>query len=138
MDIVQWIIVLLIVFLFVALILPSKYNDEPSSAKLQKAMEKKKLMERKPTCEAIGTCARPCHYNNLVAEKKRLRSQASIDAHFQQPKTEIPNDYPLTQIGCCPYGKPLSRDLPIADIPMCVVTKSNDMRLHVSNADMLK
>lgn len=130
MNTVQWIIIFLIVLLFVALVLPSKYAEDPSSVRLQRAMEHKRLKERKPTCEAIGTCARPCYYNNLVAEKKRLASQADIDKQFEPARTQVPNDYPPTHIGCCPYGKPLSRDLPIADIPMCVVKNSNDMRLH--------
>ena len=130
MNIVQWIAVVIVVLLLIALVLPSKYATEPSSVKLQKAVEHKKLKERKSTCEAIGTCARPCYYNNLVAEKKRLASQTDIDKHFEKARDKIPNDYPLTEIGCCPYGKSLSTDLPIADIPMCILTKSNDMRLH--------
>lgn len=130
MNTIQWILVAMVVFLLVALVLPSKYAAEPSSQQFQKAIARKKLIERKPTCEAIGTCARPCHYNNLNAEKKRLESQVDIDKHFEKPIEHIPNDYPLTQIGCCPYGKPLSSDLPMANIPMCVITKSKDMRLH--------
>lgn len=130
MNTLQWIIMAMIVFLMVALVLPSAYASEPSSTRLQKELERKRLRERRPTCEAIGTCARPCYYNDLVAEKKRLASKADIDGHFQKPLPTIPNDYPPTEIGCCPYGKPLSSDLPMADLPMCVITRSQDMRLR--------
>lgn len=41
-------------------------------------------------------------------------------ARFYPPAKEtIPMDFPAKQIGCCPFSKPMSTDLPPADVPMC-------------------
>lgn len=134
MNTVQWIIILLIVVFFVALVLPSKYSGG-QAANLKAMMEKKRLEEErrkhtKATCEKIGPCERECRYNSLNAEKDRYGHSADIDSQFMKSKDTVPNDYPPMKIGCCPYGKPLSRDLPMADVPMCMAVSSNDMRLH--------
>ena len=128
MDTILWIVIFLIVFFVVVLILPTNYSDKPAK-ELQRALETKRLMERKPTCEVIGPCERPCRYNSLNAEKNRYKQKASIDSQFMKAK-DVPNDYPTLGVGCCPYGKPLSRDLPMADVPMCMAKSSSDMRLH--------
>jgi len=128
MDTIHWVIIFLIVFFIVALILPTKYSDK-SAKELQKALESKRLMARKPTCDVIGPCARPCRYNSLNAEKNRYNQKGAIDSQFMKVK-DVPDDYPTVGVGCCPYGKPLSRDLPMADVPMCMAKSSSDMRLH--------
>jgi len=41
-------------------------------------------------------------------------------ARFYPPaKENIPMDFPAKQIGCCPFSKPMSTDLPPANVPMC-------------------
>lgn len=129
MDTILWIVVFLIVLLFVALFLTSAYPEKPVHD-LQRAMEKKRLMERPPTCEVIGTCARPCQSPSLNMEKKRYQKAADIDGQFMPPLSRVPEDYPTQKLGCCPYGKPLSQDLPMADAPMYMAKSSEDMRLR--------
>lgn len=138
MNTIYWILILLILIFLLALVLPSKYSNPPA-VQLQQAIERNKeeKQKQKSTCEKIGPCERPCRYNNLNQEKRKLARSttsalASIASQFQAIKDAIPNDYPLTPIGCCPYGKPLSTDLPIPDIPVCSMSEYPDMRLHSS------
>ena len=54
-----------------------------------------------------------------------------IDKYFKMPTSCIPIDYPVKKIGDCPYSKPQSIDLPIAQVPMCFANKSeNNMYLR--------
>ncbi len=129
MDTIQWIVVFLIVLLMVALVLPARYSAAPAHH-LKKKLEEKAQVEKEATCEVIGPCKRPCRYTSLNAEKGKYDHRADIDSQFEIAKQDVPNDYPLNNIGCCPYGKPLSRDLPVADVPMCMAKSSKDMRLH--------
>lgn len=129
MDTIQWVVLFLILFFLAALIIPNKYSNR-SAADLKAAIERKKLANRKPTCEVIGPCKRECRYNSLNAEKDRYDHKADIDIQFARAAGDVPDDYPTQKIGCCPYGKPQSRDLPVADVPMCMAMSSKDMRLH--------
>lgn len=122
--------IFLILLLLVALVLPTKYSDK-SARDMKRAMEHKRLKERKPTCEVIGPCKRPCRYMSLNAEKGRYNHQADIDQQFMLSRGSqaMPDDYPAKQVGCCPYGKPLSKDLPVADAPMYKATARENMYL---------
>jgi len=128
MDTVQWLVIFVILLLLVALVLPAKYSHKPVMD-MKRTMEHKRLKERKPTCEVIGPCERPCRYSSLNAEKKRYNHQAEIDQQFMLQGGAVPDDYPAKQIGCCPYGKPFSKDLPIADAPMYKAKASENMYL---------
>lgn len=128
MENVQWLVIFVILLLFVALVLPAKYSDR-SARDMKRAMEHKRLKERKPTCEVIGPCERPCRYTSLNAEKSRYNHHADIDQQFMLPTGTVPDDYPAKQVGCCPHGKPLSKDLPVADAPMYKATASENMYL---------
>ena len=44
--------------------------------------------------------------------------------YFPTVKDSIKMDYPLKPIGCCPPSKDLSKDLPIANIPICYAANS--------------
>ena len=44
---------------------------------------------------------------------------------FYVPAQEkVPLDYPAKAIGCCPFSKPMSTDLPIGNVPMCYASAS--------------
>lgn len=60
---------------------------------------------------------------------ENIRSKEMLAAHYVDADPLVPVDYPYKRIGECPYSKPQSRDLPVADIPMNVVNLSKDMRL---------
>ena len=129
MDTLQWIVILLIVLLFVALVIPNR-QSVAKAHHLKSRMEQRGREDERATCEIIGPCERPCLYTSLNAEKAKYAHTADIDGQFESARAVVPNDYPLNNIGCCPYGKPLSRDLPVADVPMCMAKTSKDMRLH--------
>lgn len=42
-----------------------------------------------------------------------------LDAYYTPARAKVELDYPPKEIGCCPFSKPQSKDLPIANIPMC-------------------
>ena len=128
MDTILWFVIFIIVFLFVALVLPSQYPERPVK-EMERAMKHRQLKERKATCEVIGPCKRPCRYNSLNAEKSRYNHHADIDQQFMLNTGSVPDDYPAKPIGCCPYGRPLSRDLPVADAPMYKATANDNMYL---------
>jgi len=45
---------------------------------------------------------------------------------YYTPATEkVALDYPPLDVECCPFSKPLSKDLPIANIPMCYASNAN-------------
>lgn len=55
--------------------------------------------------------------------------KAMLAAHYVPARHSVPEDYPRRVVGECPYSKPPATDLPLPDLPMCVVTKSADMKL---------
>ena len=60
--------------------------------------------------------------------KEAVKEVTDKEKMFQTffPKVEkgIQMDYPLKPIGCCPPSKELSKDLPIANLPMCYANQS--------------
>lgn len=53
----------------------------------------------------------------------------SLATYYEPARDAIPIDYPRRPVGACPYSKPPSTDLPLADIPLCLSQRSPDMRL---------
>ena len=54
-----------------------------------------------------------------VTDKEKM-----FQTYFPKVEKGITMDYPLKPIGCCPPSKELSKDLPIANIPMCYANQS--------------
>lgn len=52
-------------------------------------------------------------------EKKIEEPKSGLDDYYQPAKEKVDLDYPPKNIGCCPFSKPMSKDLPIANVPMC-------------------
>lgn len=65
------------------------------------------------------------------ADIERIQSQKMLDTHFIAAQPVVPDDHPLKPIGSCPYSKPLSQDLPMANVPMCMAATAQNMRLGV-------
>ena len=63
-------------------------------------------------------------------------ARAQLDKQFVETQArDVEEDYPQKVIGTCPFTKPPSSDLPIPDIPMCVIkndTAMTNMRLATS------
>lgn len=55
--------------------------------------------------------------------------KAMLDSHYEPARESIPEDYPRKQVGACPYTKAPSTDLPIPDMPLCYVQRSDNMKL---------
>ena len=65
---------------------------------------------------------------DVLCRNTTLASQAgeassSLQDFFPESKS-IPVDYPVKKVGCCPYSKPFSTDLPIANLPMCYASSA--------------
>jgi hypothetical protein len=64
-----------------------------------------------------------------IAKKEDLLSKQMLNSFFEPARTYIPRNYPKKKIGECPISKPLSEDLPIVDVPLCVATQSSSFQL---------
>lgn len=58
-----------------------------------------------------------------ACQEEAEKSTASLDTFFQNARQTVPEDYPRKLIGECPYSKPPSTSLPMADQPMCIVAR---------------
>lgn len=56
---------------------------------------------------------------------EKQESRRMLDAHYENAKESVPEDFPRKQVGDCPYSKPMSSDLPMRDIPRCIMTKTD-------------
>jgi hypothetical protein len=54
-----------------------------------------------------------------VTEKEKM-----FQTYFPEIKDGVQLDYPLQPIGCCPPSKEMSKDLPVANIPICYAKNS--------------
>jgi len=61
-------------------------------------------------------------------DKKDLSPE--INKFFKMPTQCVPIDYPTKKIGECPYSKPPSKDIPVANAPMCFAEKNDNMYLR--------
>jgi|UniRef100_A0A6C0KUJ6 hypothetical protein len=74
---------------------------------------------------------------NLCQKNKENEISAKeIDTYFKPPTPCIPIDYPTKEIGECPYSKPMSMDLPIANTMMCFAKEKKNMYLRIKNDNM--
>lgn len=61
--------------------------------------------------------------------KEPTAKDKMFQTYFPTVEKGIQMDYPLKPIGCCPPSKELSKDLPVANIPMCY---ANQSKTHLS------
>jgi hypothetical protein len=52
-----------------------------------------------------------------------------LDSYYISAR-EVPEDYPVKNIGDCPYTKAASTDLPMANMSLCGINKTQDSRLR--------
>ena len=58
--------------------------------------------------------------------------QSMIDKYYTNQNQDVPMNNKKLPIGACPISRQMSRDLPVANAPMCMaVSENSDMRLHV-------
>ena len=57
--------------------------------------------------------------------------QHMIDKYYTNQNQDVPINNKRLPIGECPISRPMSRDLPVANAPMCMAVRDDsDMRLH--------
>jgi hypothetical protein len=64
---------------------------------------------------------------NGTAETKlepATEKEKMFQTYFPEVKNGVQLDYPLQTIGCCPPSKEMSKDLPVANIPICYAKNS--------------
>lgn len=71
----------------------------------------------------------PAQLRKQWEQAEALRSKQMLDQQFVPATKTIPVDHPRKPIGACPFSKPFSSDLPIADMPMQFTATSEDMRM---------
>ena len=56
------------------------------------------------------------------ANGQRCLDREMLKSFYPPPLVEdTPVDYPKKAIGACPYSREMSKPLPLADIPMCLI-----------------
>ena len=110
MDIVKTIAVIFIILVIIILIFPILSKPQ---LKTERHIE-----VPKPS---------PTQLDQRTEEDKK--TSKSLDTYFKPISNCLGVDYPVKNIGECPYSKPQKRDLPIANIPMCFLEKNENMYL---------
>lgn len=55
-------------------------------------------------------------------EGQRCIDREMLKSFYPPPlREDTPVDYPKQSIGACPYSRPMSKPLPLTDIPMCLM-----------------
>ena len=83
----------------------------------------------------------PCHdprMASLNSHKKGPIGDAndadSLSSFYLPAKDHVPEDFPVKQIGECPYVKEQQHDIPIIDIPQCMADKPDyNMRINLAH-----
>jgi hypothetical protein len=129
-------IALLIIISFIILFAPSRNNlnntdgnDKPIVQRVQHppidiTKDPKKMV-----------CFDP-HMQSMNSRKKgdigEANDQETLASFYIPANDGIPEDFPVKEIGECPYSKPDSYDLPIPNLPMCLANKNGfNMKLNL-------
>ena len=54
-----------------------------------------------------------------------LEKKDELNDYYQEPKEAVPLDYKMKGIGECPISKSQKKNLPIVDVPMCLIVKDS-------------
>lgn len=108
MDIIKTFLIIFIILVIIVLIFPL--------IKKNKIRPKTYIEASKPS---------PTKLNQKTEEDKK--TSKSLDNYFKPVSKCLEVDYPIKNIGECPYSKPQKRDLPIANVPMCFLEKNENI-----------
>lgn len=61
---------------------------------------------------------------------EQQKAQQMLAAQYEPAREIVPEDFPPKSIGDCPYSKPMSTNLPMANIPMYILTDSATCTLN--------
>lgn len=51
---------------------------------------------------------------------------------YKPAEPQVKLDFPPKKIGCCPFSKPMSKALPMADVPMCLAAQEETVVKNVA------
>lgn len=60
-----------------------------------------------------------------ACQEEAEKSEAALNTFFTNARNVVPEDYPRKLVGECPYSKPPSTSLPIANQPMCIAARGD-------------
>lgn len=125
MNIFWAVLIILVVMLLVFVVLPSMFEtpvqattvttklrvpmDQPAVAESPEEIKKREL----DRLEAI--------------EKKH--SDELLQSYYHSANPAVPIDYTIKPIGECPESRQMSRDIPLANVPMCKAKRDDNMFL---------
>ncbi len=125
MDTFWFILVVFLAFFFVLVILPNLVATPPLP--IQQSQPSRIPMD--VSYPELANDQDPEQLKQAWEQQEILRSKQMLDQQFTPASSTIPVDYPKQPIGACPFSKPLSSDLPIANMPIQLTAQSVDMRL---------
>ena len=137
-------ILVISILIFIVLFSPSPYSKHSKipqkiSNKEQKEQRIERIQHPPINTELKDPTKFICYDPRMQSMNSRQKGHIGIKqdeetlASFYVPAKDImPEDYPLKLVGECPYSKPLSNDLPIPNIPLCIATK-NDYNMKCEN-----
>lgn len=111
MDYLWAIIVVLLILFVLFVVLPSIFAPVPKTPILHVTAQLPAVQEQRAV--------------------ENTNSRQMLDAHYQAARETVPENYPRKEIGACPYSKPPSTDLPMANVPMCIAVQTDNMHLRM-------
>ena len=103
----------------------TKDNQKSTNENKNKNDNDKKLKCFDPRMQSLNTNG---NKNKDIGTKHDEETLASF---YEPAKNDVPVNFPIRPVEQCAASKPQSNDLPLMDIPMCIVDKHNyNMRLN--------
>jgi len=115
MDTFWTLLILIIVVILLFMVLPS-FVETPTQTYVLPIKAKEVPIEEKIKQDRANT---------------KKKDQEMLNSFYTPARDKVPVDNPLKPVGSCPMSKPLSTDLPLIDVPMCLVSKDN-YNMHLS------
>jgi len=114
MDTFWALLILMVMVIMLFVIIPS-FSESPKQIKM--------VPVKQPTLPADHM------YRQEIAQNAQ-RDREMLESNYQNASDDFPVDFVRRPQGSCPESKQMSRDLPLADVPMCLATMpAYDMHL---------
>jgi hypothetical protein len=107
-------LIVVTVFFFLFVIIPSLFQTPVSST---------------ASSYQVPVVLSPQEVARQRATEEQRQSKMMLDGYYVPAKDVVPEDYPRKIMGECPYSKPPSTDLPIANVPLCMAVRPQNMKL---------
>jgi hypothetical protein len=100
------------------------------------AVQQSAVISKKPVPQETLPTLDPIYLPERAgkADKKPVPVDDMISTYYTNARTDVPEQYCYKPIGVCPHSKPMSTDLPLGNVPMCVAVADNNMRLNIKSA----